>query len=535
MSGRVWIDEDNAHFYDQHPPEDMTVAGLQRLVDGYCEGTNVGGVVFCANVQRALFDSRVWEPLWHGYDPEAAAGAEHQPQFANLPEPARGLVPDTRGRYWVHNLWLLKQRGIDHLAVWLERTRHHGRSAWLSMRMNDCHLNHDPAAFWHSSLWKDRPDLRRCPQPRDGDWFEGAFDYEQPEVREHHVSLIAELCERYEMDGLLLDWVRWVRHLRPGRERAGAGALTAVMRRARELTRRAGERRGRPMELGVRLPTDPQACLDLGYDVITWGRERLVDRVVLAPFLEQAAFDWPVRMWRSLLGEHVAVVCQTDASMRPFPEHGPGGLVRDYQLLAGSAASAYEDGADGVYLFNECYRESPGDEAAAADPGLLDVLWKTVGDPDAVREAPRRQAVSYHQIVGPGRGTAAALPVPLSKPAGHWEFARHGKTISLAIPLGGQPCGPGMRVSLVLGLDAASPPSPAGWRVWLNGHRLDGEAAVSHGEPDHPVPQVAHHLFSWPVAREGLEPQDNVLELLVPDGTAGRVVWVELRVGRPMS
>lgn len=52
----LYINEDNHHFYGHHPPEDMSVEGIRRLVDFYAEGTQVAGILFCVNVQRALFD-----------------------------------------------------------------------------------------------------------------------------------------------------------------------------------------------------------------------------------------------------------------------------------------------------------------------------------------------------------------------------------------------------------------------------------------------------------------------------------------------
>jgi hypothetical protein len=94
----------------------MSVAGLHRLVDTYADGMagRPGGLVFCANVQRALYASTVWEPLWADYDP---AGPDDQPCLRHLPPSARGFQSGGH-RNWVHHLKLLADRGIDHHAVW---------------------------------------------------------------------------------------------------------------------------------------------------------------------------------------------------------------------------------------------------------------------------------------------------------------------------------------------------------------------------------------------------------------------------------
>ena len=522
----VWLNEDNAHFYDQHPSSDMTREGLEALVDRFCEGPRLEGLLFCVNVQRALFDSRVWEPLWAGYDPD---GPGDQPLLASQPPNKRSMELDQRGRNWIHNLWLLHDRGLDHPGIWLERTRHHGRAAWLSVRMNDCHDNQDEQSFWHSSFWQEHPEFRRAPH-RDEGWFEGAFDFAHPEVVEHHMALIEEVCQRYDFDGIELDWNRWVRHFRPGHEQAGAAVLTDIMRRTRALVDDAGQRQGRKLELGVRLPSNPQACLDLGYDLITWSREGLVDQVALAPFMEQATYEWPITLWRSLLGERVRLLCQVDAVTKPYPDSGPGGKVLDYAFSMGEAASAFERGTDGIYLFNECYRETPGDHLDRRFPGILDRLLDEAGDPAKLRDTHRRQLPSYQQVTAEGAASGAVLPIPLTRPKHHWSFGRFGKFLSLRIPMGGVPREAG--VLLVLGFDApVGKPDATDLTVRLNSHEPLGKPVPPPA--DTPLPGNIAHRLAWRVPLDQLHGDVNVIEIAPREQPPGSVVWAELLVDEP--
>ncbi|MGE9289412.1 MAG: hypothetical protein ACQKBT_00390, partial [Puniceicoccales bacterium] len=194
MDRTIYFNEDNHHFYGKHPPEDMSVEGLNRLVDFYAENTQVAGVLFCVNVQRALFPSQVWETFWEDYDPDLGPNQ-----------------PALKREHGIENHLLLRERGLDQFEIWLKRCRHHGIEGWLSMRMNDCHglketflhMQNEPisggednwALHWSAQYWREHPELRRAPYRLERSW-EGAFDYGKEEVRAHHMALIRELFER---------------------------------------------------------------------------------------------------------------------------------------------------------------------------------------------------------------------------------------------------------------------------------------------------------------------------------------------------
>jgi hypothetical protein len=522
---RLYINEDNASFYDCRPQKDMSVEGLEGLVDLYASGASVAGVFFNVNVQRALFDSQVWEPLYYGYDPD---GPDDQPGLAFLSPEGRSLTPDKRGRWWVHNLWLLKNRGIDHPKVWLDRCRHHGLEGWLTMRMNDCHHNPHPEAFWHCSFWKERPDLHRA-RHRDEGWFETAFDYGKAEVVEHHLALLRELCGRYDMHGIELDWMRWVKHFAPGGEAAGRQILTNFMREARQLTENAAQRLGHPVQLAVRLPTLPQSAWAWGYDVSTWAAEGLIDLVTLAPFLEQSCFEFDIPLWRAILGSKVRILAQPDASMHVWPNSGSAGKIRDYNLLFASAAAALQDGADGTYLFNECYRANPHDGTERSQPGILKRMLDHAGDLERLRDHPRRQAVSYHQVPGPGMAIPCVLPIALRREEDWYDLGRFRAPITLRLPLGPKPNS--AKVTLRLGLDAdAEACEGAGFQVWINSAAIPASTNESSVEKLVIFPKVVAKVLEYAVPLSLLLEGINIVEVL-PPAHAGRLVWAEFAVG----
>ncbi len=125
------------------------------------------------------------------------------------------------------------------------------------MRMNDVHNVDDVDNYIHSSFWRKHPDYWRVPGGKG--WTDRALDYGIPEVREHAMAYVRELLERYDPDGIELDWMRFGYHFRPGKEAEGKALLTQFMREARSLTRQWSEKT-RPSHQARRACADAPGC-----------------------------------------------------------------------------------------------------------------------------------------------------------------------------------------------------------------------------------------------------------------------------------
>ena len=127
--------------------------------------------------------------------------------------------------------------GRELMQVYIDGCRRHGIAAIASMRMNDAHTS-DEAREWQvrSRHKKSRPDLLiGSPTPtRAGGadrWnFCWQWDYEQEEVRDRFLGLVNETLERYDFDGIELDWMRGPPYFRPGRLLDNLDTLTEFMR-----------------------------------------------------------------------------------------------------------------------------------------------------------------------------------------------------------------------------------------------------------------------------------------------------------------
>lgn len=532
----IFVNEDDAHFYSCHPTSDMTVGGLEQLVDYYAQNTQVGGVLFCTNLQKALFDSKAWEPLYADYDPQ---GGPDQPCLQLLSERHKQLTEGDHGANWVHNLWTLNRaRGIDHHSVWLERCRHHGIEGWLTMRMNDCHglkefaqTQAGIAKFdqWlmlcASKHWQGNPQLRRAPWRWECSW-EGAYDYSHKEVRDHHMSLIIELCERFDMHGLELDWMRWGMVFAPGKESAGRALLNDFVREVRSHLDACAKRVGHPVRLGVRVPAEPQEALANGFDVPAWVRNGYVDQVTLSGFFGLANFDFPIELWRLILGDEVRILTHGAGVTTPYPEFNDATQHLDFHH--GSAASALQRGSQGIYLFNECYTES-------SRPAELKTMLQTIGSIDTVQKVTRRHPVTFPAHRAPGDSSRTILPITLTPHAIGGDMGRMEHNISLRIHIGPKP--QTGKATLLLGFSTDTPQlDPSTIQARINGqliHTIDDRPASglevnTMRRPKPTDPSVGSYL-AYDLPLDLLQDDTNVIEFLPPE-IDGSLTWAEIYI-----
>ena len=491
----IALNEDNGHFFLTRGSDRAGHALSTDLVDAWVDqyaGAQVDTLLLCPNCMRASYASQVWDPIWRGYDP---AGPDDQPLLASLPPEGR-----TAARDWIHTAWQLDHMGIDVYARWIARCRRHGISPWLSMRMNDVHNVDDERCYIHSEFWREHPEYRRVPY-RFAEWVDRAFDYGQPAVREHHLRLIRELVERYDFDGLELDWMRFGFHFRPGYEAEGCAVLTEFTAQVRRLLDEWQLRRGHRIRLGARVPSRPQTALGLGMDAVTWARQGLVDWLVITPFWATAETDMPVEVWRQLLdGTDVELAAGLEVLLRPYPDY-PRFHTNSLETVRGAAASLLDRGADRIYLFN--YMDS---QTAIDDLDNYPALLREVGDLATLAGKPRRHVLTFADTWAPGE--PRAIPLPATVPAGRWHAFR--------LHIGPSP--DQRRVQVVLGIEEGM---PDGLEVRVNGEPCTPAGRIQLPQP---APDAPAYAFDVPpaVLRRGY----TVIELCPAVTT--RIGWVEL-------
>jgi hypothetical protein len=483
LRGALILNEDNSHFFMSRLPEAMTLAGLQALVDGYADSA-VTHLFFSPNSMRASFRSRTREAIW---------------------DPVNGVEPVT---LWTRNARRLHEAGLDPYAVWLARSRERGISPWLSMRMNDVHNADDPGSYLHSEFWRTHPELRRNPTGPGLPWVNHALNYRHAAVREHQLAFVRELLERYDPDGLELDWMRFAQHLTPGREREEGAVLDDFMREVRALVRAKSAALGRPVLLGVRVPAHPDAAAGLGMDAIRWVREGWVDLVVPCPYHSTSDFDIPVEEWRRRLGadlERVVVAPGLEHNARAWP--AGKNAANTLASARGFAAAAWHRGADSIYLFN--WMDS---DTRPVDPAEYAQLLREGLSREAATTGRRRHPATYRDTVPAGFPNGVQLPI--EGPAGG----------TVRLQLGPVPAT--SDVVLVVGLAQREGLAKSRMEARLNDVPLEARPDL---DDTRGLALTARALrFACPpkAGRTG----ENTITLRQVDGPAQQVVWVELRV-----
>jgi len=245
----------------------------------------------------------------------------------------------------------------------MHRAWFRGMGAYLSFRMNELHDVDKPASPLLSPFWKSHPGYRVGGYPG---WGASALNYAIPEVREYFFAILQEVSERYDCDGLELDFMRFPYYFPPDRDsmQAYASVMTSFVRRVRAMTSELAGRRGRPFVLLVRVPTSLAACAYLGLDPATWTKEGLIDVITIAPFLSTQP-EMPVEEFRNACAG-IPIYAGLEYTM------GTRSMLREQKRAA--AALLYDAGADGIYLFNYFIYWDAGLQAD------MDVL-KELGDP----------------------------------------------------------------------------------------------------------------------------------------------------------
>ncbi len=396
----LYYNEDSTNFFFHY---DSTGGRGGAALDSYLDllaQTGITSLLCNTNAQRSNYNSNVWTPTWAGFDP---AGADDQPYLAPLAPPSRA-----GWRRLASNMLALHEEGIDYPARVVEGSRARQMSPWITLRMNDVHDQENVEHPIHGRFWYEHPEFWR--QGADG-YFARAFDFGHAEVRAYYMALVDETLERYDIDGLELDFLREPFLFSVGAEDQGRELLTDWMGQVRSRVDAAARHRGHPILLGIRTPSRADVSLAFGLDPLAWARAGWLDLLVVGPRWSTIEFDMPLDEWRQQLDGCDVTLAGCLEILRGRHWTAPKRPVTAAEAR-GAAAQVLAGGADAVYLFN--YFQS-ADATTIPDAWTGDAYAETIhslASLERITGLARCHCITFTDMAGPEGTPAHALQLP---------------------------------------------------------------------------------------------------------------------------
>ncbi|MBN2296409.1 MAG: hypothetical protein JXM70_28530 [Pirellulales bacterium] len=366
------------------------------------EGTSVGVFLFCCNIggDMFLYPSKVGE----------TCGAFKIADWNILHPKYRNEIRRT-----TQNLKHLSQAGLDPIEIIQRRARQLGIRFWISFRMNDIHeddirwgglRSQYKLANRHLLIEKDYPQDGMGAIYASKFGYSYAWDYGREETRRHILAVLAEMLDKYELDGLELDFMRHPIFFKCGQEIKGATLMTDFVRKVRAEVDRVAKAKDREITFAVRVYPTLVRCEKAGLDVQTWIKDGLIDLVT--------PMDPGYMDMQPSLREFVAAANGTKVKIAGGLEN----ISRDYGPLskaqAYAAASAFlEQGADAIYFFNyDCHRHKGRTQPYTSEE--IEIL-NNIGQPQKFARSDKHYFVTRDtSLKTPEDGGSGQLPSVLT-------------------------------------------------------------------------------------------------------------------------
>ena len=330
---RIIYNDDGCHTRPFSSPDEFLSLRLKQLL-----GTQVDTICYCTG-GGGLF--------WG-----------HIPKVGEL---IGEYVADTDAQYVkdiCKSLRTLDELGTDPLALAVRFGHDNDMEVFWSYRMNNIE---DSFAAWSHTRWKREHPEYLLGKPDDWEkyaytdprkWWAG-LDFEHADVRAHVLSIFEDVCQRYDIDGVDMDFFRSPRFFTPTTDGLPVSdeqvaMMNDFMRRIRRATERIEIQRQRPLLITCRVPLSVERGLAIGLDIKTWLNEDLVDMLTFGGDLAPMAMAPQLRTMAELAHRHgVPAYANIGGSGM---QKGQGYVVPEAWWAA--AMNAWHAGVDGIYTFN---------------------------------------------------------------------------------------------------------------------------------------------------------------------------------------
>ena len=275
-------------------------------------------------------------------------------ELADFEWPENYRSVDTYGN--VNVVKWLAENGHDIIQLQLDFARRHGIDFFAEFRFNDTHDYWDnpvePCPFY-PRFKREHPEfiMGSSEQPPPYAYW-SSYDFSHQEIRDKFVALVAEVAEKYELDGIFIDLYRWLGIFKSVAWGGIASVketemLSDMFRRIRAATEAAGRRHGRPILLAIRCADSLAYCKAVGFDWEGLMAEGVFDMVF--PAGNDHFEPWGNSI---ALCHKYGVKCYPSIDMPSFSTHPQIQARKVNEAYWAREAAAYQAGADGIYYYN---------------------------------------------------------------------------------------------------------------------------------------------------------------------------------------
>jgi len=248
----------------------------------------------------------------------------------------------------------LFEQGHEPYGLMVDALKQHPITVLANVRMNDHHGRPNQWTPWERehvawSLFEDTGsrDWKAIGRLRH-------LDYAIAGVREYRLSILQEIMDRFNVDGLQLDFGRTAPFVsEPKLEKAKY--LTEYIQQVRQMLEKTARARNRDrMLLGVLVPWDAEFCRTEGLDIPAWIQQGLIDYVSPGEWY-YADWNLPLAPWKKMTdGTSCRLYPFTPGNVSPYQvfEYGEPSLLGENRILAPAQIRAIAD--------NFAYQEPDG-------------------------------------------------------------------------------------------------------------------------------------------------------------------------------
>ncbi len=313
-------------------------------------------------------------------------------------------------------MYIMDRKKLDYVEVFCETFPEIGINPWLSYRMNDAHGFNPGEGYPENKkyipFYYENQHFARFNHPSGvAPYYQKILDYSHEEVREFMLAMINESLSMYDCYGIELDFQRdiYIWHL--GGEYAGLDILNEFMREVNRIVSIYEEKYGHDIKIGLRCASDIQTNYDLGYDVIRWASEGLIDMVNPTARWHTTDYHIPVSMWTALMHPYGVEVAPGFEGMNNTGPSKNDNVTQTFDTMCAGAASWLSQGADKVYMYNLflglAHNPFPVEDRITTAGNTLSIasgaghfnMLTTVGSYEKLMNRTRRQLVTYNDVL----------------------------------------------------------------------------------------------------------------------------------------